>query len=243
MGSPLALAAFLGVLAFAACAHRVDTKAQDQAVDLKRIVVSPLRYDTAGRPTALQPLKHRPSSNGARFSIAHQERGRLVSSYDVTVVDSADLQRPLNAVYDWTSRGLEWGWSTSEGMAQELLSPVSSPGPLSSGNGRAAAIIAVAFVVSPAVLGATGGAMVGLADGMKTSAEELVKLLRGPRERLISYTRYTYDARDRLVSARLYSGDLGKELARTEFQYLGDADVPNRTEILNLQDGTSKLWE
>jgi len=236
----LALAAGL---AAAACARHVGVKEQDAAVESRRVVVRALAYDAKGLPTVPAPLGRRPSSPGARFSIVHLERGRPVESYDVVVVgDGADFREPLRAVYEWTSAGVTWGLAGSAALLESFGS-AGTPHVESGKDTAAAAAVLLVVVAAPAAVGATGGALVGLADGARSSAQELGKLLRGKRERLVAYTLYSYDARDRLVLMRLYAADRGREVARTEFRYVADAAVPARTEITNLQDGAAKVLE
>jgi hypothetical protein len=237
-------AALLAALAaLVACGGRIGVKEQDAAVETKRIVVGSLAYGPKGLPVVPAPLKRRPSSPGDRFTIVRLENGRPFASFDVAVMASdADLHKPLRVFYEWSGAGVDWGLKASGAMAGAFLNSGSGAS-YSGSDGRAAVVLALVFVVSPAVLGATGGAVVGLADGVRTSAQELTKLAQGPRERLISRTSYSYDARDRLVLTRLYAVDTGEELARTEFSYGGDAAVPARAVVTNLLDHSSKTLD
>ena len=239
------LVAGLALLGAAACARRVGLKEQDATVEAKEVVVGALGYDAKGRPVVPEPLSRRPSASGERFTIVRLQRGRPSASFDVVVTGRrSDFRRPLRAVYEWTGEGLQWGLAASGTLAESILNAPNALG--DSGDARGAAAMAALYlviVVSPTVIGAVGGSAVGLTEGMGLSAQELSKRLSGTRERMVAYTAYSYDARDRLVLARLYAVEGGKELARTEYRYSGDADVPTRTEITNLQDGKTKVLE
>lgn len=213
-------------------------------MDSKRVVVGSLSYGPKGLPVVPAPLKRRPSSPGERFTLVRLENGRPFASFDVAVMGSdADLHKPLRVFYEWSGAGVEWGLKASGAMAEGFLHAGAGANTGGSQDGRVAAVLVVAFVVSPAVLGATGGAVVGLADGVRVSAQELAKILRGPHERLVSRTSYSYDARDRLVLTRLYAADSGEELARTEFSYDGDASVPAKTVVTDLRAGSTKTLD
>ena len=156
------------------------------------------------------------------------------------------FRMPLNAVYEWTSDGLRWGLDASGSLAESLLNGRPDVSLVNSDDARGAAAMAAIFlviVVSPTIIGTAGGSAVGLADGMRLSAQELAKRMAGTRERVVAYTAYSYDAHDRLVLARLYAVEGGRELVRTEYRYGGDAAVPARAEITNLQDGKTTLLE
>jgi hypothetical protein len=239
------LAAGLALLGAAACARRVGLKEQDATVEAKEVLVGALSYDAKGRPIVPAPLARRPSASGERFTIVRLQHGRPDASFDVVVTGRrSDFRKPLRAVYEWTGEGLRWGLGASGTLAESILNAPNSLG--DSGDARGAAAMAAVYlviIVSPTVIGAVGGSAVGLTEGMGLSAQELSKRMAGTRERMVSYTAYSYDARDRLVLARLYAVEGGKELVRTEYRYAGDAAIPTRAEITNLQDGKSKLLE
>lgn len=239
------LAAGLALLGAAACARRVGLKEQDATVEAKEVLVGALGYDAKGRPVVPAPLRRRPSGRGERFTIVRLERGRPSASFDVAVSGPrSDFRKPLRAVYEWTGEGLQWGLAASGTLAESIANTPDALG--DSRDARSAAAMAAVYlviVISPTVIGAVGGSAVGLTDGMRLSAEELGKRLSGTRERMVSYTAYSYDARDRLVLSRLYAVEGGKELVRTEYRYDGDAGVPTRAEITNLRDGKTKVLE
>ena len=241
------LVAGLALLGAAACARRVGLKEQDATVEAKEVLVGALGYDAKGRPVVPEPLRRRPSASGESFTIVRLQHGRPAASFDVVVTGPrSDFRKPLNAVYEWTSDGLRWGLDASGSLAESLLNGRPDVSLVNSDDARGAAAMAAIFlviVVSPTIIGTAGGSAVGLADGMRLSAQELAKRMAGTRERVVAYTAYSYDAHDRLVLARLYAVEGGRELVRTEYRYGGDAAVPARAEITNLQDGKTTLLE
>ena len=67
------------------------------------------------------------------------------------------------------------------------------------GGGRGEGFVIHAFVFAPVVVGTAGGFIIGVADGIRTTAEEVGKVVIGKQEQVVTYTTYGYDARDRLV--------------------------------------------
>lgn len=208
------------------------------------MVVRALAYDAKGLPSVPEPLARRPAAAGERFSIVHLERGRPVESFDVAVVGGApDFREPFRVVYRWTRDGLEWGLRGSA----NVLGALGESGPVfqkeDSRDAAFVAVVVLGVVAAPTAAGAVGGSVMGLADGARATAQELGKLLRGKRERLLTYTLYFYDDRDRLVLTRLYAADQGREVARTRFRYLADAASPTGIEVTDLVEGTSKILQ
>jgi hypothetical protein len=82
-----------------------------------------------------------------------------------------------------------------------------------------------------------------MADGIRQTAVELGKVVVNKHERVVTYTTYAYDARNRLSLMRMYKVDDRKELVRTEFFYEADSPVPAKTTITKYPEGAVKVLQ
>ena len=214
---------------FERCAsHLEKLVGHGEPIDPRQIVLVPRQYDAKGRPVVRNSIEQRLLHFGDVFSIVHLERGSPIVGFDVVVVAGNTAEfLPLDPIFDWTEKGFMYGASVSALLGQGAAS---APGN-----------VGLVVLLAPAAAGTAAGAAIGLVDGVVSSVEQFPKLFLGKLTRLISYTVYSYDADDRLVLMRQYSGDRGKESVRTEFQYFGTSKVPGRSRITNLQTGEVRL--
>ncbi|HEX9113472.1 MAG TPA: hypothetical protein VF888_03910 [Nitrospirota bacterium] len=89
-------------------------------------------------------------------------------------------------------------------------------------------VVYFVVIVSP-IAACTAGGVIGVADGIRQTAVELGKVVVNKHERVVTYTTYAYDARNRLSLMRMYKVDDRKELVRTEFFYDDDSEVQRRS--------------
>jgi len=227
-------------LIFAGCATR-QMKLDDQraVTGCKEVLVRQIEYDRKGLPLFLHQLVKRPSRAGDQFTIAQLMNGRPTTSYDIVVAGTDnDFTKPFKVVYEWTGSGFQWG-------ARNTLvtgNMVSYGGTM--GRGRDEHGVTLAFVIAPMVIGTAGGFIIGVADGIRTTAEEVGKVVVGKQEQVVAYTTYAYDARDRLALTRMYkANDSRQELVRTEYIYLADSPEPLKTTITTYPDGAVRIVE
>lgn len=226
-------------LIFAGCATR-QMKLDDQraVTGCKEVLVRQIEYDRKGLPLFLHQLSDRPGRAGDRFTIVQLMNGQPTTSYDIVVTGpESDFTKPFKVVYEWTGRGFEGG---AQGTA--VTANIASHG----GNvgGRDEAVVTLAFVIAPLVIGTAGGFLIGVADGIRTTAEEVGKVVVGKQEQVVAYTTYAYDARDRLSLTRMYKADATRqELVRTEYVYQADSPEPVKATITTFSDGVVRIVE
>ncbi len=203
---------------------------------IREVLVREAEYGRKGEPIFLHHLGSRPTNAGDRFTIARLMDDRPLVSFDIIVRDrKADFSRPFKVVYEWTGRGFRGG-AQGTAVALDLVGH--------SGNAiqnRDDALIALVIVVAPVAVGTAGGFVIGIADGIKTTAEETMKVVLGKYEQVVAYTTYSYDAQDRLVLMRMFKADDSRqEVVRTEYRYEGASTEPSKTVITTLPDGQVK---
>lgn len=213
------------VLSLAGClTERVPPVAKYPSVPMQSFyLVQKIGYDVHGRPLFHDRISSRPGSAGERFSVVHAVGGRPSRSYDIAIVErtKADLARPFAVIYDWTGRGFEGGIAITSGIAPH--------GDTISSREAAASL---AIKAAPVVIATVTGFVVGVLASIPMTAVELKNILVNARETIIGYTEYAYDERGRIRFMKLYPPvEHAAELARTEFLYSGDSDMPLRTEV------------
>jgi hypothetical protein len=192
------------------------------------VIVASIGNDQHGLPILGEPLTERPSGQGEHFTIVRLAGDRPVMSCDIAVVGRhPDFNKPIQAIYEWTGKGFRLGLNITRIFIQGLQGG-GSPGP----SGGAVLVI----VFSPLVAGTAGGFVIGVADGIVKTAEELGKTLTKD-ERAITCTTYEYDSLDRLGVMRMYKPDRTRELVRTTFEYDGTSRVPKRAVVKSLVEG------
>jgi len=204
------------------------------------ILVHQIEYSSKGLPEFLTQLDKRPSRAGERFTIVQLMNGRPTTSFDIVVVGSeSDFTKPFKVVYQWTGRGFQGGariTAETADMASHMLQ--------GGGGGRGEGVVILAFVFAPMVVGTAGGFIIGVADGIRTTAQEVGKVVIGKQERVVAYTTYSYDAHDRVTLTRMYrADDPRQELVRTEYDYQSDSKEPLKTTITTFPDGTTRFVE
>lgn len=202
---------------------------------LDEMVVRQLDYDAMGLPLISAAI-NRPAKSDERFTVLLLERNHPLLSFDIIIVEQKpDLKRPVKAVYTWTGRGFEWGVQASQAMLQSL-------GGVHVNNAEDAAL-ALAIAVAPLPIGTAAGFVIGIADGIKDTFAEAIKVVVNNREQIVSYTVYSYDALNRLMNMRMYTADGKKELVRTEFAYSGDRLIPDRTTVRSFVEDKVRMLE
>jgi len=226
-------------LLLSACATR-HAKIDDPraATGCSEVLVRQIAYTPKGVPVFQEHLAERPSSAGERFTLVQITNSKPVKSYDIVVAGSdSDFSKPFKAVYEWTGMGFVGG-------AQ--LTVVTTD--IASHHGRAGnreeSAFTLAFAVAPIVIGTAGGFVIGVADGIRTTAVEMGKAANGNQEQVVAYTTYEYDALDRLAYTRMYKADDPKqEVVRTEYAYQVDYTAPVKTTITTFPDGAVRIIE
>lgn len=229
-----------GALIFSGCATKhIGLDEQRSATKTSEVLVRQVEYSPQGLPVLLNRLLHRPHSAGGSFTIVHLMDGRPMLSYDIAVVGpNTDFTKPFKVIYEWTGKGFQIG---ALGTAATLNISAHAHEAVNSGDD---VVIMFAVILAPLVVGTAGGFIIGVADGIKTSAEEVYKVVLGNYEKIVTYTTYAYDACDRLVLMRLYKADESRqELVRTEYTYQVDSAEPMKTVITTYPAGTVKTLQ
>jgi YD repeat-containing protein len=191
------------------------------------VIVASIRNDQQGLPILGVPLTERPSRQGEHFAIVRLAGNRPLLSCDIAVVGrNPNFYKPTQAIYEWTGKGFRLGLRVTEVFAQSLKGGASGV--------PAGAVLIIVF--SPIAVGTAGGFVVGVADGIVKTAEELGKTVTKD-ERMITCTTYEYDSLDRLTVMRMYKADRTRELVRTTFEYDGSRRVPTRAVVKSLVEG------
>ncbi len=200
---------------------------------LTEVAVSRIDYTDKGLPVLGSKLEERPSHPGDRFTVALLEGGRLAGSFDVVVAGPGiDLIRPFRAVYEWTGKGYRWGLEQVP-LTVEMASHAQPK------NGKESLGVLL-FAVSPLAVCTAGGFLVGVADGLRTTAEELCKVVVRSREQIVTTSVYDYDPSGRMFRMTLLAAVTGQELLRAEYAYEGTSLVPRRTTVMRPSEGV--VW-
>ncbi len=227
-------------LIFPGCAtKRLNTDEQGALTGCTEIMVRQADYGPKGLPMFLNRLAERPGKSGDRFTLVQLTNGRPTKSYDIVVVGpESDFTKPFKVVYEWTGKGFVGGAQVTLSTAE-----IASHGVRATSNGKEAAIV-LAVIIAPMAIGTAGGFVVGVADGIKTTAAEVGKMVDGKREQLVAFATYDYDVRDRLVLMRMYKADdIRQELVRTEYTYKNDASEPQKATYTTFPDGAVRVVE
>lgn len=232
------LSVFL-VLVLAACApHKADLAAyyppdgQTPAVSLFKN----MEFDVHGKPVFSTALQKRPSRDGEQFVAVQYVGNRPVRSFDIVVSpESADMARPLKVIYEWTGRGFKAGVASGKHFADSLLSEqqkgIAGP-PVQTGMDKAMA-------VGPVILLSVGGFIVGLTASIPATVQELAHVVVSARERVLSYSAYEYDGKQRLSGMKTYlPADISHEIIKTDFFYQDDEATPAETHITSYPENT-----
>jgi len=185
-------------------------------------MVQRIEYDEYGRPLFREKLSRRPGSSGDRFTLVHAVNERPVRSYDIVIIEQpqADMRKPLAIVYEWTGRGFRGGLDLSGHFAGSFH-----------GSGEEA-VVYLAIVTAPIVIGGVTGFVVGIVSSIPETAIELRRVIVNAREMLMGYTLYEYDEKGRIRIMKMYPPEeQAEELVKTEFHYTGDSNVPSKTEV------------
>ncbi len=236
---PLVLFFCLSLIAAGCATKHINIIDQRAVTRCREILVRQIEYNPKGLPEFLTQLDKRPDRAGDRFTIVQLMNGQPTTSFDIVVVGSeSDFTKPLKVVYQWTGKGFQGGarvTAVTADMTSQLLQ--------GGGGGRGEGVIILAFVFAPVVVGTAGGFIIGVADGIRTTAEEVGKVVIGKQEQVVAYTTYAYDAHDRLTLTRMYKADDTRhELVRTEYDYQADSKEPLTTTI-TFSDGATRFVE
>lgn len=227
----------IGAVILAGCAPtQVRLDDRHAALKIREVLVREAEFSPKGVPSFLHQLGYRPSDAGDRFTIVRLMDDRPVASFDIVVLDrKADFAKPFKAVYEWTGRGFRGG---VQGSAVALDMVARGGNAIQNGD---EALVAFVIVLAPLAVGTVGGFVVGLADGIKTTAQETIKVVLRKYEQVVAYTTYSYDAHDRLVLMRMFKADDSRqEVVRTEYVYEGESSQPVKTVITTFPDGNVK---
>jgi hypothetical protein len=223
------------MMIFAGCATKhVNISDHHAATKLREVLVQQVEYTPKGLPSFLNQLGYRPSNAGDHFTVAQLINDHPATSFDIAVVGpNADFNKPFKVVYEWTGKGYRGG-----ALGSAVTTQVARFGNVNSTDD---ALLMVAVILTPVVVGTVGGFIIGVADGIKTTAEEVGKVVLGNYEQVVTYTTYAYDGRDRLFLMRMFKADDDQqELVRTEYTYEADDAKPTKTVITTFPDGTVK---
>jgi hypothetical protein len=189
-------------------------------------IVRNMGCDNKGLPVIGQQLVERPAARGDHFTLVRTLNGQPVISYDIVVVNQKpDFAKPVHALYEWTGKGFSFAL-TNWYQISHMVSDYDAQ------NGKEA-IAQVAVIFTVPVIGAAGGFVVGVVDGIRQTAEELSKIVT-TGEQVVTCTVYEYDALNRLAYMHMRTPDLKQELVRTEFSYNGSDPVPVKTVVKSM---------
>jgi hypothetical protein len=212
---------FLAAVVLTGCAANPVVHDEYRRPAAREIIVREMAYDEKGMPVPGNALSERPSRPGDHFAVVSLAGdSRPLTSCDIAVVsEKPDFTRPVQAVYEWTGRGFKLGMEATAVLAQGLRGTYS-------GN---EAVVALAFVFTPATAGTVGGFVIGIADGLRQTALEIGKFVLEENDQVLTCTVYDYDFRGRLARMRMLTPDRKQELIVTEFVYEGSSTEPVRT--------------
>lgn len=218
---------FIAVVLPGCSARRMDLDLPASS-GASEIILPKIGYDEHGRPVLGPPLAERPSGPGARFTIVRTRQDLPELSYDIAVTgEKPAFTKPFQVMYEWTGKGFEVSAVFAHGLRSGTYS-------------NEEALAALAFVAAPAAVGAMGGFVIGVVDGIRHTALELGKIGLHGNEQVVTCTFYHYDSQNRLVLMRMLSPDRKQELVRTEFVYEGDAEAPVRTTVKSRAEGKER---
>jgi len=213
--------------------HQVHPQEWQGAGHMTEVAVSRIEYTDKGLPLLGPRLAERPSRPGERFTVALNENGRLAASFDIVVAGpGSDLMKPFRAVYAWTGKGYRWGLEQTP-VTMNLASQARP-------SDRKQTLAVLVFSVSPLAVCTAGGFVIGVADGLRTTAGELCKIVVRGTEQIITSTVYVYDTAGRLARMTLLAASTGQELLRAEYSYEGPSTVPRRTTVSRPSEGV--VW-
>lgn len=219
---------FLPALLAAGCAaNQANIGSYDQNVS--DVIVDKLGYDDSGLPVIGPPLEKRPSRPGEHFTLVQLVNGRPVISYDIVVAKQRpDITNPFKTIYSWTGKGFTaWGPPGRRDVEPNVT--------MSKGDDNLA-LIYYAILATPMTIGAVGGFVVGVADGVKQAGVELSKVVQN-EEKIVTCTVFVYDGLNRLSGMRMYLPDKSRELVQTWYEYEDTGPKPARGVVKNLIDG------
>ncbi len=223
----------LCALAAGCVSNRVHPGQWPGAGNLTEVAVNRIEYTDKGLPVLGPRLDERPSHPGDRFTVALLEGGRLAASFEVVVAGKGmDLITPFRAVYEWTGKGYRWGLEQTP-VTMDLASRAHP-------KDKKQTLAVLIFSVSPLAVCTAGGFVIGVADGLRTTAGELCKIVVRGSEQIITSTVYAYDTSGRLIRMTLLAASTGKELLRAEYAYEGASTVPRRTTVSRPSEGV--VW-
>ena len=226
------------VMIFAGCATKhAGLDDQRALTKFREVLVRQVEYSPEGLPIFLNELGRRPSRAGDRFTIVQFINDHPVTSFDIAVLGpNADFTKPFRVVYEWTGKGFQAG---AQGSATTL--EVALHAQVHDNKG---AILMFVVILTPLVVGTAGGFIIGVADCIKTTVEEVCKVVLGNYEQVATYTTYAYDVHDRLFLMRMFkAGDARQELVRMEYMYETDGPKPAKTMITTYPAGTVRILQ
>ena len=226
MKSLLAVTCVLLLIPLGCMTERVQPVAEYPFVPKQTtFLVGKIEYDAHGRPLFSHVISKRPGRNGERFSIVHAVNNKPARSYDIAIVEEqkADLSKPFAVIYEWTGRGFESGL--------ELTGNFRFYGNYSASS-RDEALVGLAILTAPLVIGSVTGFVVGVVSSIPVTATELKHVVVNSREMVIGYTVYEYDEKGRIKYMKVYPpAEHAEELVRSEFFYSGGSSDPYKTEV------------
>jgi hypothetical protein len=227
------------VFVLAACApHKADLAAyyppggQTPAVSLFKNIA----YDVHGKPVFSTALQERPSHEGEQFVAVQYVGSKAVRSFDIIVApERADMARPFKVIYEWTGKGFKAGVASGKSFADSVMREQqkdASGSPVQTGTEKAMA-------VGPVILLSVGGFVVGLAASIPATVQELAHAGVSARERVLSYSVYEYDGKQRLGGMKTYlPTDISHEIIKTDFFYQDNETTPSETQITSYPENT-----
>lgn len=202
----------------------------------RAVILKKIEFDAHGLPVFKAVLSDRPSETGERFAVVYYVNDRPVKSFDVAITDrKADLGKPFEIIYDWTGRGFSAGLDLTGHVGWNIHYEGSSWKEFG---------VLMAAVAAPTIIGGACGFVIGVVSSIPEAAGEMKNLMVSSKEKLISFTRYEYDARDRLMRMKMYApSDPPTEVVRTDFFYKEENTAPFKTEITSYPDNQVRTLE
>lgn len=233
MKSLLAVTCLLLLIPLGCMTERVQPVAEYPFVPKQTtFLVDKVEYDAHGRPLFSHVLSKRPGKSGDQFTIVHAVNNKPARSYDIAIVEQqkADLSKPFVVIYEWTGRGFESGLE----LEGNFLGNFRFYGNYSASS-REEALVGLAFLTAPIVIGSVTGFVVGVVSSIPATATELKHVVVNSRETVIGYTVYEYDEKSRIKYLKVYPpAEHAEELVKSEFFYSGDSNEPYKTEVTSV---------
>lgn len=209
------------VILISACASQIDRPLADQ--NIPQLILASIPLGDNKLPDFSQQRDKRPTTPGTIYHLVYKQQDRVTTSYEIAISKGrkSRIDRPLEVIYEWTSKGFVAGLETLDG---------------------AQGIDEMVVVVALPVVGAIAGFVVGVFASIPEAYNELGNLLTTSKERLVSQSDYQYDRLNRLVLIDKHlPGKKGRKLIRTEFHYEGIKRTPYEVILFSYPEDKQRI--